>query len=93
MVAIHNNSCYFNNTYETDVATRLCTENSEWSVPNVDDCKTEVLESLESRVTGSINTTALVEYTSELSNLTDTQFSILPQDIITISNILDTVIK
>ena len=68
-------------------------ENSEWSLSNVDDCQTEPYKSLEMRLMGNINATTLIEYISELSNLTNTLLPILPQDIITASNILDTVIK
>ena len=68
-------------------------ENSEWSLSNVDDCQTASYKSLEMRLVGNINATTLIEYTSELSNLTNTLLPILPQDIITASNILDTIIK
>ena len=86
---VHMYSCmYLGNYvyYMYHLATRLCIENSEWSVPSVDDCQTEAYKLLESRVMESINATTLIEYTSELSNLTNTQLCILPQDIITASN-------
>ena len=68
-------------------------ENSEWSMSNVGDCETEPYKSLETRVMGNINATTLIEYTSELGSLTNTLLPIFPQDIITASNILDTIIK
>ena len=79
---------------EWSVSNRICMENSEWSVSNdMDDCQTEPYKSLESRVMENDTTTALIEYTSELSNFTNTVLPILPQDLITISDILDMIIK
>ena len=75
------------------LATRICMENSEWSVPNVDYCQTRPYVSLETRVMGNVSVTELIEYTGGLSNLTDTLLPILPQDVITTSKILDTIIK
>ena len=75
------------------LATRLCMENSEWNVSNVDDCQTEPYKSLESRVMENDTTTALIEHAFELSNFTNTVLPILPQDIITTGNILDMIIK
>ena len=70
-------------------------ETSEWSLSNVDDCQTESYKSLETRLMGNINATTLIEYTSELSSLTNTStlLPLFPQDIITTSNILDTIIR
>lgn len=68
-------------------------ENSEWSLSNVGDCQAESYKLLETRLMGNINATTLIEYVSELSNLTNTLLPIFPQDIITASNILDTIIK
>ena len=68
-------------------------ETSEWSLSNVDDCQTESYKSLETRLMGNINATTLIEYTSELSSLTNTLLPLFPQDIITTSNILDTIIR
>ena len=72
------------------LATRICVENSEWSVSNVDDCQTEPYKSLETRVMGNINATTSIEYTSVLGSLTNT---LLPIFLITASNFLDTIIK
>jgi len=70
-------------------------EGSEWSVSKVDDCQTETYKLLEERVMEDINADliGLIEYTSNLSNLTSTLSPILPQDLMSSSNILDTVIK
>ena len=68
-------------------------QNKEWDISSVDDCQTEAYKLLESRVKESTNTTTLIEYASELSNLTNTQFPILPKDMITASNILDMIVK
>ena len=58
----------------------------------MDDCQTGAYKLLESKAMGNINTTALIEYSSELSNLTNTLYPILPQDVITASDILDMII-
>ena len=75
------------------VATRLCTKDREWIESIVDDCQTEAYKLLELKTMGITNTTALIEYSSELSNLTNTPFPILPQDTITTSNILDIITR
>ena len=75
------------------VATRLCTKDREWNETIVDDCQTEAYKLLQSKTMGITNTTTLIEYSSELSNLTNTPFPILPQDTITTSNILDMITR
>lgn len=74
------------------LAIRLCTEDREWDESIVDDCQTEAYKLLELKTMGNINATALIEYSSELSNLTNTLYPILPQDIITASDILDMIV-
>ena len=73
----------------------MCMEGSEWSVSKVDDCQTETYKLLEERVMEDIDADliGLIEYTSNLSNLTSTLSPILPQDLMSSSNILDAVIK
>ena len=68
-------------------------ENGEWTMSVVDGCQTEAYRVLELKVIKNINATLLLKYSSELSELTNTLLPIFPQDIITISNILNTVIR
>ena len=58
----------------------------------MDECQTEAYKLLESKAIRNVDITALIEYSSELSNLTNTLFPILPQDVITASDILDMIV-
>ena len=79
------------------IATRRCLKDGIWSSPNVSNCQSPVYRELEAEVESitstTMNITTLVMFTSELSDITTMERAILPQDIVTASNILTTIIE
>ena len=78
--------------------TRSCLEDGIWSSPDVSNCQSPVYIELETEVqritsTTVVNITTLIMFTSELSDITTTEQAILPQDIVTASDILTTIIE
>ena len=78
--------------------TRRCLANGTWSIPDVSNCRSTEFIELETEVQkissiSVINVTTLIVYASELSNITNTEQAILPQDVQTASNILTTIIE
>ena len=75
-------------------ATRRCLESGTWSLPDVSNCQSTEFIELESKI--NLTTTdvmTLLMYTSELSNITDTEQAILPKDVVTASNILTKILE
>ena len=83
----------------TDViATRECLEGGVWNSPDVSNCQSAEYTDLETAVQNitstAVNITTLIMFTSELSNITSAQQeAILPQDVVTASNILTIIIE
>ena len=80
------------------IATRECLEGGVWNSPDVSNCKSAEYTDLETEVQNvtstAVNITTLITFTSELSNITSVQQeAILPQDVVTASNILTMIIE
>ena len=78
------------------LATRRCSEDSEWQIQDVSKCRSQAFVILEMKVLENsiqpvVETT--IEHIDELSNITLTRKAILPQDIITTNKILEITTK
>ena len=77
------------------IATRRCSEDNKWQVPDVMMCESEPFKTLETKMQNNNqpNTTTLIEYADELKTTTSGGQPILPQDVLTANEILDALIK
>jgi len=77
------------------IATRKCSEDGKWQLSDVFTCETEPFKILQTKVqdNNQPNATTLITYANELKTVTSGSLPILPQDVLTANEVLDTIIE